>query len=167
MNKQTETALKMAIEALSQDEGWFEPEAAIKACKEALAQPAQEPVAFIDVNWLINYTEHGVNSCYEPTVNPNGKLNIGTKLYTHPAPSQWISVKDRLPEFVDISDFEKSSSDVLILIDEKHLYIGSYIWDSYSQETEFCMRDLDGGYEGVGDMNVTHWMPLPNVPKEQ
>ena len=56
-------------------------------------QPAQEPVAFIDVNWLINYTEHGVNSCYEPTVNPNGKLNIGTKLYTHPAPS--CSCKDK------------------------------------------------------------------------
>ena len=32
-------ALKMAIEALSQDEGWFEPEKAIQACKEALEQP--------------------------------------------------------------------------------------------------------------------------------
>ena len=43
MNKQTE-ALKMAIEALSQDEGWFEPEAAIKACKDALAQPASKNI---------------------------------------------------------------------------------------------------------------------------
>jgi hypothetical protein len=33
-------ALKMAIEALSQDEGWFEPEEAIKACKEALERPS-------------------------------------------------------------------------------------------------------------------------------
>ena len=32
-------ALKMAIEALSQDEGWFEPEEAINACKKALEQP--------------------------------------------------------------------------------------------------------------------------------
>jgi hypothetical protein len=31
-------ALKMAIEALSQDEGWFEPEEAINACKKALEQ---------------------------------------------------------------------------------------------------------------------------------
>jgi hypothetical protein len=33
-------ALRMAIEALSQDEGWFEPEKAIQACKEALEQPS-------------------------------------------------------------------------------------------------------------------------------
>ena len=40
-------ALKMAIEALSQDEGWFEPEKAIQACKEALEQPSQG----IELEW--------------------------------------------------------------------------------------------------------------------
>ena len=40
-------ALKMAIEALSQDEGWFEPEKAIQACKEALEQPSQN----IELEW--------------------------------------------------------------------------------------------------------------------
>ncbi len=39
-------ALKMAIDALSQDEGWFETEEAINACKEALKQPAQETVGW-------------------------------------------------------------------------------------------------------------------------
>ena len=46
MNKQIE-ALKMAIKTLSQDEGWFDPSEAIKACKEALAEAEkQEPVVF-------------------------------------------------------------------------------------------------------------------------
>ena len=107
MNKQTE-ALKTAIEALEDANNvvfqeWSiegEYNDAIQACKEALEQPAQEqvacnsePVAFIDVNWAINYTEHGVNNCYEPTFNPNGKVNVGDKLYTHPAPS-WQGLSD-------------------------------------------------------------------------
>ena len=48
-------ALKMAIEALSQDEGWFEPEAAIKACKEALESQEKEPSFF---GWYDNHDIH-------------------------------------------------------------------------------------------------------------
>lgn len=131
----------------------------------------QEPVAWTTDNqldWLENE-----NNNTSIMWNNNNRVKMGIKqeckivpLYTHPVPSQWICVKDRLPEFVDISTYEKSSNDVLILIDGKHFYIGSYIWVSYSEETEFCMRDLDGGYEGVGEMEVTHWMPLPDAPKE-
>jgi hypothetical protein len=50
-----DTALKMAIEALSQDEGWFEPEKAIQACKEALEQPAQEV--------KVLYEKNGIQTC--------------------------------------------------------------------------------------------------------
>ena len=41
MNKQIK-ALKMAIEVLSQDEGWFDPSKALKACKEALAEAEKQ-----------------------------------------------------------------------------------------------------------------------------
>ena len=85
MNKQIE-ALKMAIEALSQDEGWFEPEAAIKACKEALARQAQEPVAWMSEGGIFTRTkEHA-----EIWSNNGGKV---TPVYTHPAPS-WQGLSD-------------------------------------------------------------------------
>ena len=48
-NMTKDEALKMAIEALSQDEGWFETEEAINACKEALEQPAQG----IELEWYV------------------------------------------------------------------------------------------------------------------
>jgi hypothetical protein len=51
-------ALKMAIEALSQDEGWFEPEKAIKACKEALEQPT---VAELNDEYLRDTYVEGLN----------------------------------------------------------------------------------------------------------
>ena len=80
--------------------------------------------------------------------------------------TQWISVKDRMPEFVTTTNYEKSSDDILILIDSKHVYVGSYIFDNWSKTNDFCMRDLDGGYEVIDDMEVTHWMPLPEPPKD-
>ena len=84
MNK--DEALKMAIEALSQDEGWFEPEAAIKACKEALAQPAQEPVGHLYIN---------EDKTFGASIDKSAKdLPQGThKLYTHPAPA-WQGLSD-------------------------------------------------------------------------
>lgn len=80
MNK--DEALKMAIEALSQDEGWFEPEAAIKACKEALAQPAQEPVAFTNEDEL-SELQSGMATCY---MYKQAIDDDDIALYTHPAP---------------------------------------------------------------------------------
>ena len=93
MNTQTQEALKMAIEALSQDEGWFEPEAAIQACKEALEQsrldemqsitekeyrkPAQEPVAW---QWL---KSGHIRKKIPKTATPEH----WRPLYSHPAPS--------------------------------------------------------------------------------
>ena len=41
-------ALKMAIDALSQDEGWFEPEEAINACKEALERQSNMVAVHLD-----------------------------------------------------------------------------------------------------------------------
>ena len=95
MNTQTQEALKMAIEALSQDEGWFEPEAAIKACKEALEQPAQEPVAWNEEEF--NAIAYAYRTC------PAHEIKMVSDRYqelvnyvlsiTHPAPS-WQGLSD-------------------------------------------------------------------------
>ena len=90
MNKQTE-ALKMAIEALSQDEGWFEPEAAIQACKEALEQPAQEYLTRAQQVIRAN------NSAQEPVMiedcNAARQIKEWHEKNTHPAPS-WQGLSD-------------------------------------------------------------------------
>ena len=62
---------------------------------------------------------------------------------------EWISVKDRLPEKEDDVLAYEFRGDVSIA------YISGYEW-----------RNLESGY--VMDASyVTHWMPLPEPPKEQ
>ena len=83
MNKQTE-ALKMAIEALEMHVPYYIKDKgcdALIACKEALEQPAQEPVAIV--------TGHIEISLLSDTINK--MLPINTELYTHPAPSSYQS----------------------------------------------------------------------------
>ena len=73
-------ALKIAIEAIEYT-NWSERtakmETALEACKEALEQPAQEPVAIV--------TGHIEISLLSDTINK--MLPINTELYTHPTPS--------------------------------------------------------------------------------
>ena len=85
MNKQTE-ALKMAIEVLEHGSNLelvkvADIRKALKACKEALEQPAQEPVGYTTKFDL-------ETACQGNTLlwfaNKNGKYNVA--LYTHPAP---------------------------------------------------------------------------------
>ena len=79
-------ALKIAIEAIEYT-NWSERtakmETALEACKEALEQPAQEPVAIV--------TGHIEISLLSDTINK--MLPINTELYTHPAPS-WQGLSD-------------------------------------------------------------------------
>lgn len=114
MNKQTEAkptmeaALKMAIEAL-QSIGdapkWKLINEAIQACKEALEQPAQEPVAWMDdyknielklKQWMIQERDF----TWQP-------------LYTHP--HQWQGLTD---DEIRIIDFDVSTSKENLSADE-------------------------------------------------
>jgi hypothetical protein len=82
MNKQTEDALKMAIEWI---EGWYgyspSKDAVLKACKKALKQPAQEPVGFVVTSKL------GEHCGFKSTT-----VKKGDKIYTHP--HQWQGLTD-------------------------------------------------------------------------
>ena len=66
--------------------------------------------------------------------------------------NEWISVKDGLPELdtnnVDL--FGRPCITVLALTDDKHIQEARY----YSGGVWACMN------------TVTHWMPLPELPKE-
>ena len=62
---------------------------------------------------------------------------------------EWISVKDRLPD---------KENEVLVFEfrgDVSMAYISGYEWRNF--ESDFKM---DSSY-------ITHWMPLPEPPKEQ
>lgn len=60
--------------------------------------------------------------------------------------SRWISVEERLPEHMD---------DVLI-------WVGGLVEVGYYDENNECWEL----YTYVGDGSVTHWMHLPEPPKE-
>ena len=145
------TALKMAIELLSQDSKFFSDpreyveawDKALNACKKALESQEQEPV--VDV---ARVQEDG-----SVEWNPElPDLPVGTKLYTHPAQplSDWISVKDKLPNDIDR---------VLCYVEEiTDLGKSHFIWN--------CAYNPAHGFSGQGkDGIVTHWMPLPEAPK--
>ena len=102
MNTQTQEALMMAIEEI---EGWIDhayghsPEECadnktIKACKEALEQPAQEPKSVGFIRDLISIDKDGIET-YKVT-----------PVYTHP--HQWQGLTDdeveNLANFWNISD---------------------------------------------------------------
>ena len=76
--------------------------------------------------------------------------------------SDWISVKDRLPE---------SGSTVLVLWDDKYLYNGNEIHNRRIQTAICCNENVDTKCFVADDtyytevINVTHWMPLPEPPK--
>jgi hypothetical protein len=104
MNK--DEALKMAIEALKEAEDIIEGKTGqggyfakpINACKEALEQPAQKPVA-----WMY---ENDVTKAYFETKESSLVLEYGCKetpLYTHP--KQWQGLTT--DELEDIKDNSK------------------------------------------------------------
>ena len=65
--------------------------------------------------------------------------------------AEWISVKDRLPERVEVIAFSAQYGDYLI----------GWIAEAEDSDTgAVCIGD------GVELYEVTHWMPLPEPPKE-
>ena len=99
MNKQTE-ALKMAIEWMEKyhqmhiiemgvGERWIDLSMAIQACKEALEQPAQEPVAWTNTDEL-EELKNDMTTCYMYKTPYGDEKDVA--LYTHP--HQWQGLSD-------------------------------------------------------------------------
>jgi len=72
----------------------------------------------------------------------------------------WISVKDKLPE----------GDETVILFGRRMLQRGFFVEPGHRSEGYMdvwvsCEWDGCGGYEEFEE--VTHWMPLPEPPKEE
>ena len=73
--------------------------------------------------------------------------------------SEWISVKDRLPE--------KSSTFVLALTASGELSVGRNIIvaDYIHPVNEPCGAFIQAYGDELDMLNITHWMPLPELPR--
>lgn len=72
---------------------------------------------------------------------------------------EWISIKDRLP-------LKNTSVICALKIDgEKFSWELDYCCESFGQDG-FWLNENGGEYESDYTEYVTHWMPLPDPPKE-
>ena len=93
---------------------------------------------------------------------------------------RWIPVTEALPE----EKQDGFSDDVLMLVENpdgditwKDVYVGYYLYDATSAETGWwammtcdCVKIGEHKYGGKvfpANEYVTHWMPLPEPPKEE
>jgi len=75
--------------------------------------------------------------------------------------TSWISVMDRLPEHGDEYLVVRSSFGIYRAVD---------VCGYDKKSKKFGKIDMDYVYDGNGWYevnNVTHWMPLPELPKEE
>lgn len=74
---------------------------------------------------------------------------------------EWISVKDRLPEFGE-ETYRRKNTDTVLAWDGYEYVMGYFTRFSLFDEVEFQGVDEDGNYM---IKNPTHWMPLPEQPE--
>ena len=75
--------------------------------------------------------------------------------------NKWISVKDKLPEKGDYNDY--------LITDGKHCYVGYYRHDADAWDNSALgwIQGISADTDETYDINITHWMPLPELPKEE
>jgi len=96
-------------------------------------------------DWLLGrwYAVH------DPTISGESKVAF---LAGYKAAQQWISVKERLPE---------ENDEVLIYTEGKHIYMARI----YKGNEAY---PISNGCGCCGsEERYTHWMPLPEPPKEE
>jgi len=84
-------ALKMAIEYIEKSQ-YEKRDEVINACKEALEQPAQKPVAWMGFDEIGNADFLGFNDFNKYTTKQTTVLKKPIPLYTHP--HQWQGLTD-------------------------------------------------------------------------
>ncbi len=77
--------------------------------------------------------------------------------------SDWISVKDRLPERVGLEDDE---TEYVLVCESFEYYGGGGKYVSICGYEKYGWSEWDN-FGNVRAERITHWMPLPEPPKEE
>ncbi len=78
------------------------------------------------------------------------------------AKPKWISVKDKLPKCEEQHNRTFSSGVVLVHTDEG-CQLDEYL--TYYEDSSFGLKKLNERWAN-GELDITHWMPLPAPPKQ-
>lgn len=92
-------------------------------------------------------------------------MHAAADMLEQDAKTGWISVKDRLPEYGEqVLLTAYGWSDTTVYIGQlKHMDAEtSWLTGITSKESEWCIE----GWSYLKEPVVTHWMPLPEPPKE-
>jgi hypothetical protein len=82
-------------------------------------------------------------------------LNAAIDLINNPSLlTRWISVKDRLPPYI--------GKKILVVNGHGNIKMMAF-WNKVGNN--WTWLDCDGHFNNTND--ITHWMPLPEVPKEE
>lgn len=75
--------------------------------------------------------------------------------------SEWISVKEKLPEKGDYNDY--------LITDGENCYVGNYRHDAGAWDNAILgwVRGTSGNTGEPYDIVITHWMPLPELPTHE
>lgn len=75
--------------------------------------------------------------------------------------SEWISVKDKLPAKDDYNDY--------LITDGEHCYVGHYRHDADAWDNSKLgwIQCTDVVTDETYEINITHWMPLPELPNKE
>lgn len=77
--------------------------------------------------------------------------------------SDWISVKDRLPNLKVMNSIKKESDEVLLCLCGKEVVVGKLI----VSDQDKCWKLTTGGYSYPFNNYVTHWQPFVLPKKEK
>jgi hypothetical protein len=85
-----------------------------------------------------------------------------------PVKSEWISVKDKLPEFTEPLIGCNDDNTPKVIIENYHVTVLAFdpeIGIFKAKLTKFGWSEIGKSYIN-GTVNVTHWQPLPSPPIE-
>ena len=100
-----------------------------------------------------------------PCTIPSDVTHIPANMMLEADKTKWISVKDRLPDCINAESNSHQVTDMVLATTAGYILFGYFDIYKYNGTWEFVSVDTDMDFDRC--VTVTHWMPLPEPPKEE